>query len=120
QQTAPHELVSEPSVSLPRPVYRQMSPALRLRWLMDAASRLQDPARASDKTAGWVHIRSADDVMMNGDTGAVAQLPGFVQVRLGRQHIHVEQVGRDAHDAGNTSGTDGSANKNPGFNRDFR
>lgn len=102
QQTATHEIAEEQAVRLPRPFYRQLPPALRLRWILDAASRLRDPERASDKTAGWLHIRSADDVMMNGDSGAVAELPGFVQVRLGRQHIHVEKVERDTHDTHDT------------------
>jgi tRNA(Ile)-lysidine synthase len=90
QRTAQAEQVASQQIILPRDVYTRLPAALRLRWLMDAAGRLRDPDRASDKTAGWLHLKSADEVMMTSDVGAVAQLPGFVQVRLGREHVYIE------------------------------
>jgi tRNA(Ile)-lysidine synthase len=89
QQTV-GELRTDRSIVLPRDVYASLPVALRLRWLLDAAARLRDPHRASDKTAGWLHLKNADEVMMNGAVGAVAQLPGFVHVRLGSTQINVE------------------------------
>lgn len=91
-QVTPHEEASDRGVMIARRRYRELPSALRLRWLMDSAARLLDSTRASDKTAGWIHLQSADDVMMNSSTGAVAQLPGFIQVRLGRQHVIVERA----------------------------
>jgi tRNA(Ile)-lysidine synthase len=90
QQTIDLELQTDQLIILPRKVYINLPTALRHRWLLDAAARLRDSERASDKSAGWLHLSSADEVMMTGEVGAVAQLPGFVQVRLGSTQINVE------------------------------
>lgn len=113
-QVTVYEQASERGVMLARRRYRELPPALRLRWLMDVATRLLDPARASDKTAGWIHLQSADDVMMNSATGAVAQLPGFIQVRLGRQHVIVERADSEHEDGEHEDGEQGRGNENPG------
>lgn len=90
QQTKEAELETAHAIILPRNIYANLPAALRLRWLADAATRLRDPERDSDKTAGWLHLKNADAVMMTGAVGAVAQLPGFVQVRLSSTQISVE------------------------------
>ncbi len=73
-------------VSLPRAVFAQLHPALRLRFIIAALAELN----ASD--AAMIHLRAAADLALTGQVGAVAQFPHRLRLRVDYSDIHVERA----------------------------
>lgn len=91
QTVLPHVRRDGARRSIPRDVFRDLHPALQRRLIVWAASELADDPR---KEAGYVQTVAAARVGMEGATGAKAELPGEIHLRVAYDWLVVEP--RDA------------------------
>ncbi len=86
---ARHSVRSEGRWLLPREIFCQLHPALQRRFIYHAAQAL---SQNDDRYSGYRHIIAAVATALEGQVGAVAQLPGGLQVRVDYDAIVVESV----------------------------
>lgn len=72
-------------LTLPLTIYRSLHPALQLRYLRRSAYHLNPQTET-----GYEHLQAAAALMASAQVGAIALLPGKLQVRLGYDEIFVE------------------------------
>ena len=75
----PHVQRDGPALVIPRDIFTQLHPAMPRRLIAWAAAELIDDPR---KEAGYVPIVTAVQVAVHGVTGARAELPGGIQLRV--------------------------------------
>lgn len=81
-----HARVSPQRVSLPRPVFSQLHPALQHHFVVWAARQI------GGQDVGAEHIASAVELALRGHTGQQALLPGNLRLRLDYNIVIIEQT----------------------------
>jgi tRNA(Ile)-lysidine synthase len=86
---SPHIAQAEGRFMLPRAIFSAMHPALQRRFVAWGARQLIDAA--NDEIA-YVNIAAAVEVAQTGQVGAVAQLPGGIQLRVDYEALVIERA----------------------------
>ncbi|MEP7292252.1 MAG: tRNA lysidine(34) synthetase TilS, partial [Chloroflexota bacterium] len=81
----PHLTLSERRISLPRPIFAGLHPALQRRLVIWAAHSL-----GASQDLSYFLITAAVELALNGETGARAQLKRGIQLRVDYETILVE------------------------------
>lgn len=89
QLVLPRVTMSAHHVSLERAVFNTLPLALARRFVAWAAAQISDE---DGDTGGFVHIVAAVRVAQTGQVGAVAQLPGGLQLRVDYGAVVIEQA----------------------------